>query len=251
MSGAIYMAAAGALSCERRLEVLANNLANLNTVGFKKDNCHFQVFEMSEKPGQAEAQPLGSHRDQAHAFWMRVQTRTDFSEGILKNTGSTFDLALRGQGFFCVQTPEGVQYTRRGDFTLDSQGVLVTPEGFPVLGRNGKIEIQGPAPAVDEAGNISMDGEPVDQLQLVSFADPRVLEKVGETRFATSDPEIASVAAEEVKVRQGYLEYSNVDAVSMMTDMIEVLRGYESYQKVIRSIDEVTAKVINEVGRPA
>ena len=184
-------------------------------------------------------------------LYLQYGTTTDFSPGPLKKTDNPFDLAQEGNGFFCVQTPEGIRYTRSGHFTLDSQGLLVTQEGYTVIGDGGEISIDGQSFTVDIHGNIYVDGAQVDKLRVVEFADPLVLEKVGDTLFAATDPDAIPENPEMIHVRQGFLELSNVDPVRMMTEMIEVLRGYESYQKAIRALDDASAKSINEVGQVA
>ncbi|MDH3799157.1 MAG: flagellar hook-basal body protein, partial [Desulfobacterales bacterium] len=167
-----------------------------------------------------------------------------------------FDLALVGKGFFCVQTPDGIHYTRKGDFTLDENGVLVTRNGWPVMGESGEISVDSEEDpnqhkkfSVDEEGNITVDGNQIDSLRLVDFPQPYKLTKVGEALFKPTDSGRGEVQAGNVRVSQGFIELSNVDAVKMMTEMIEVLRGYESYQKIIRSVDEVNSKAINEIGQ--
>jgi flagellar basal-body rod protein FlgG len=196
---------------------------------------------------------------QAPWFWVQVNTHTDLSSGPLKQTGNRFDLAINGNGFFCVQTPQGIQYTRRGDFSVNDRGILVTQEGWSVLGENGEIEIESQADIsdtdghqfiVDQEGNVSVDGKIVDTLRIVDFDDARGLEKVGDTFFKSSAANVGESEATDFNISQGVVELSNVDAVRMMTELIEVLRGYESYQKVIRSIDDVNSRVINEVGKP-
>ncbi|MCK5643913.1 MAG: flagellar hook-basal body protein, partial [Gammaproteobacteria bacterium] len=178
--------------------------------------------------------------------------RTDFSPGQLKQTGNAFDLAIDGNGFFCIQTPGGVQYTRKGNFTLNHEGVLANQEGLPVLGNGGKIKfIDGKDFIVDKEGNISIDGEEIDTLKIVNFAVPHSLKKVGNTLFAPTGPGIIEEKAEGFGINQGFIELSNVNAIRVMLEMIEVLRGYESYKKVIQSVDDVTSKAINEVGQLA
>jgi flagellar basal-body rod protein FlgG len=251
MYGAIYTAASGALAQERRLAVLANNISNINTAGFKKDIGFFKVLEENE---DALVNPIakGNPPTQPNApLYLQYKTTTDFSPGPLKKTDNPFDLAQEGTGFFCVQTPEGIRYTRSGHFTLDPQGLLVTQDGYTVIGNGGEISIDGQSFAVDIQGNISVDGAQVDKLRVVEFTDSQVLEKVGDTLFATTDPDAIPESPELTKVRQGFLELSNVDPVRMMTEMIEVLRGYETYQKAIRALDDASAKSINEVGQVA
>ena len=255
MSGSIYMAATGALAYERRLQVLSNNLANVNTVGFKKDKGRSQAFSLSETTRNNELTLFGN-RSQAPAYWMQYSTYTDFSSGEMKKTGSPFDLAISGKGFFCVQTPDGVRYTRRGDFTVDKDEVLVTQDGYPVLGQGGGIQIKMAKPSEDkrefsvsEDGFVTVDGSQVDRLRIVDFTDSSGLEKAGQNFYRAVNPRALEDMDEDFNISQGFLELSNVNVIRMMTEMIEVMRGYESYQKTIRAIDDMNARMINEVGR--
>jgi flagellar basal-body rod protein FlgG len=256
MSGEIYMAAVGALAYEKRLHIISNNLANSNTVGYKQDYGQFQILDSSDLPEESTQNSEELNTSQADLFWNRFNVYTDHTSGSLKNTGNDFDLALAGKGFFCVQTPDGIHYTRKGDFTLHADGVLVTRTGWPVMGESGEISVDGKENpqqhkkfSVDEEGNISVDGNQVDRLRIVDFPQPYTLTKMGETLFKPADSGPGETQAEDVRVSQGFIELSNVDAVKMMTEMIEVLRGYESYQKIIRSVDEVNSRAINEIGK--
>lgn len=255
MSGDIYIAAAGALACEKRLQIISNNLANANTVGFKMDRAYMQQIDPADLPGQSAQKPEDLAASRAHLFWNSFSMYTDYSNGALKQTDNDFDLALVGSGFFCVQTPDGVHYTRKGDFTLNSEGVLVTSNGWPVLGENGEITINATANpqeyakfVVDEQGNVAVDGRQVGRLRIVDFAETNLLSKAGDTLFQPPASGAPEIQAEGVKVSQGFIELSNVDSVKMMTEMIEVLRGYESYQKIIQSADETYSQAINQVG---
>jgi flagellar basal-body rod protein FlgF len=263
MSEGIYTATSGAIAYQMRLEVLANNLSNINTVGFKEDRATFTTyFPENQDPvttylqstpisGETEVLPPYLTSDTLVAF---EGTETDFSSGQLKYTGNKLNVALEGNGFFSVQTPTGVQFTRNGNFTLNEAGVLVTQDGLPVLGTGGEIKFEIDDSEdffIDEEGNISANGAQVDTLRIVDFEDPHSLEKVGNTRFALVDPTLPADTAEGFRVSQGFVELSNVDAIRVMTEMLEVLRGYEAYQKVIQSIDEVTSDAIEEVGQLA
>jgi len=255
MSGDIYIAAAGALASEKRLQLISNNLANSNTVGFKMDRANFKLINPADLPSQTAQNSSDLAASRAHLFWNNFSMYTDHSNGALKRTDNDFDLALVGKGFFCVQTPDGVQYTRKGDFTLNSEGVLVTRNGWPVLGDGGEITIDSTENphkyakfAVDEQGNVSMDGKQVDSLRIVEFAELNRLTKAGDTLFKPPAAGPGETKAENIRVSQGFIELSNVDSVKMMTEMIEVLRGYESYQKVIQSADETYSQAINQVG---
>ena len=254
MSGDIYIAAAGALACEKRLQIISNNLANANTVGFKMDRGSFKQVETADLAVQGAGNAINLE-SQAHLFWSSFNVYTDHSSGPLKKTGNDFDLALEGDGFFCVQTPNGVHYTRKGDFTLNAEGVLVTGNGWPVLGEGGEITVMSSENpnqyakfAVDEQGNVSVDGKQVDTLRIVDIAERSRLTKAGDTVFKPPAAGSGEAKAENFRVSQGFIELSNVDAVKMMTEMIEVLRGYESYQKVIQAADDADSKAINQVG---
>ena len=256
MSGGIYMAASGALAYEKRLQLISNNLANANTVGYKMDHGQFQSIDPADLPASFVSNPPELNTSQGQSFWFQFSSYTDFTSGSLKKTGNDFDLALIGDGFFCVQKPGGVHYTRKGNFTLNAEGVLVTANGFPVVADGGEITVKGAESpqqfkkfVVDEEGNVSVDGKQVGSLRIVSFPEPVKLMKMGDTLFKPAENSPPPIEAEDFQVSQGFVELSNVDVVKMMTEMIEVLRGYESYQKVIRSADEATARSINEVAK--
>ena len=250
------MAASGALAYEKRLQIISNNLANANTVGYKMDHGQFQAIDPADLPASSTLTGPEMNTSQAQSFWFEFNSYTDFTHGSLKNTANDFDLALIGKGFFCVQKPDGVHYTRKGDFTLNADGVLVTRNGWPVMGDGGEITVNNKENphqykkfAVDEDGNVSMDGKEMGSLRIVEFSEPYRLRKMGDTLFKPAENSPPAQEAQDFKVSQGFVELSNVDVVKMMTEMIEVLRGYESYQKVIRTADEATARVINEVGK--
>jgi flagellar basal-body rod protein FlgG len=258
MSGEIYMAAAAALAYEKRLEVVANNLANINTAGFKRDDVAFQAYMTSGTGETVPVYPPYPQPLQASSFWIAYQSRTDYTPGPLKATGNPLDLALNGKGFFTVESPDGTVFTRRGNFTLSPEGALVTQEGWPVQGTSGEIRLEdrsggpnGPAFSVGDDGMVRVNGRDVGRLQITEFTDPDSLVKIGRGYFKAASADTGSASAQDVQVAQGFLEMSNVEAVQMMTEMIEILRGYESYQRVIRSIDETTARSITEVGRSA
>ena len=154
----------------------------------------------------------------AHLFWNNFSVYTDHSSGALKPTGNLFDLALSGKGFFCVQAPDGVHYTRKGDFTLNADGVLVTRNGWPVLGEGGEIVASSKENphrvskfTVDERGNVSVDGKELDTLRIVEFAQAHRLQKAGNTLFRQPETGAGETPVEDVKISQGFLEISNVD----------------------------------------
>jgi flagellar basal-body rod protein FlgG len=255
MSGEIYMAAAAAQAYEKRMEAVANNLANVNTAGFKRDNVSFQAYLTSEA-GQAQAvHPPYAAGQAGPRFWIAYQSRTDFTPGPLKQTGNAFDLAVNGKGLFSAESPQGTVYTRRGNFNLSPEGVLVTQEGWPVQGEGGEIRVDagrsggpgGPAFIVGGDGTVRVNGRDAGKLRIEDFPSPDSLVKTGQGYFKAKTG--GGEAIENVSIAQGFLEMSNVEAVQSMVEMIEILRGYESYQRTIRSVDEVNVKSINEVGR--
>jgi len=245
----MYLASSGAMLNQLRLEILSNNLANITTAGFKRQTTAFQIIDSPEDMRQALANVSLSPRSPSAPIWQRMETRIDFSQGRMKKTGNPLDLALNGKGFFCIQTPDGVRYTRKGNFILNAEKELITSEGHAVLGERGSIRIDGSHFHVDGEGNIAVDGEPNGKLRIVEFDDDRKFRRFGGTLFIPPNGVDGGKRAEEVQVKQGYLESSNVEAVKMMVEMIDALRSYEAYQKTIRTLQETSSKGINELGR--
>ncbi len=257
---AIYVAASGALVQEMRLQVLSNNLANIETIGFKEDMSVFSNYISGDQNRITGTDPDSLTQDEPETLFPYLPintqvkfggTKINFSQGKMRKTDNRLDFAIEGSGFFCVETPEGIQqYTRKGNFKLNEEEKLVTQGGFSVLGKNGgAIEINGQDVIVDKEGNIWVDGANVDTIQIVDFNQPNSLSKTGGSFFIPADPSVTGIEAEGSKISQGFIELSNVNPIKVMTEMIEVHRAFESYQKVIRALDEVTSKAINEVGR--
>ena len=257
MSESMYIAASGALAQQTRLEVLANNLANANSAGFKEDRCVFRQYLplTPDLPGyslaDANSQQAGSSLSPllGNSYVKFEGTIPDFSPGEITFTGNVFDFALNGEGFFCVGTPQAVQYTRDGAFTLSKEGELITHGGLPVLGNGGPIKIDSTDFSVDKEGNISVKGSLVDKIKIVNFPEKTNLQKVGDNLFTPVDPQVAVGKAEDVEVKQGFIERSNVNTIKVMTEMIETLRAFEAYQKIIQSTSDATSQAINEVGK--
>jgi len=258
---AIYVAASGAVVQEMRLEVLSNNLANINTVGFKEDRAVFSSYFPGDQNRITETEPDSTISEDPETLFPYLLsntqvkfegTQTSFLQGPLRHTGNTLDFALDGKGFFCFKTTQDiVQYSRKGNFTLNQDGTLVTQDGFPVLNTKGdEIVITGRNISVDNKGEISVDGTQVDTLKVVGFDQPNSLVKVGDTSFILYDTAVSENESEGFKVKQGFVELSNVDPIRVMTEMIEVHRAFESYQKIMKSMDETVSKSINEVGSP-
>ena len=225
MISGIYNLIDGSLTQQLRFETVANNMANMNTNGFKKDIISFN-----------------------EALEMNSTSETDFSQGPVRFTGNELDVALDSTGFFKIQTGNGTRYTRDGAFTLDEKGTLVTLNKDIVLGQNGPITIDGKKVTVGGDGQVQVDGESVDTLMVVDFENPHLLQKEGESKYFYSGEEKEISIVEDVFVQQGYLEGSNVNSTEEMIKMIESYRSFESLQKAIQSIDKVTDKLVNDYG---
>lgn len=215
-------------------DITANNLANVNTSGFKREVPAFVGF-LSTAQGAAPTSAIDA------------QAGTDLAQGPLQQTDDKMNFALEGAGFFVVQTPQGPAYTRDGAFTLAADGTLTSVSGDPVLGANGPIRLSPGTFSVDERGEITQNGRVVDALKVVTFAQPEGLRKLGGNLLAA--PFAQPQAAPQARVRQGYLEGSNVNAVREMVDMISGYRAFEASQKAVLAQDETLEKLVNEVGR--
>ncbi len=219
---------------EKRFETIANNLSNAQTIGFKRD---FPVFEQIMSQTWDRYQREGSD-----------SIFTIFQQGDIQKTGNELDLAIEGEGFFKVQTPRGLRYTRNGNFTLNRDNKLITQDGFPVLGRQGEITLNGKNIQFTPDGSVRVDGNEVDQMEFVTFADIRSLQKEGGNLFQ-ADETMEEVKANPTQIHQGAVEASNVNPLEEMVRLMDTLRSYESSSKVIQAQDELDGKAVNELGR--
>ncbi len=219
---------------ERKLSVITNNLANSNTPSFKKD-----LLEVSSWYADMGARvPDTSPQNPTNNFVYPMVSGvfTDLSQGPLRQTGNDLDIAIDGEGFFALRTPEGVRYTRKGNFRLDSEGYLVSEEGFRVLDREGReIRLEGGSVRVDPEGNIYVEGERVAFLGVWTLQNPA---KAGLDLFTGTPAPSAGY-----RVRQGFLELSNVNPVVEMVRLIESSRAHEVYAKLVQAVDEVQERV--------
>ena len=214
----------GSLYQELRFEAISNNLANVNTTAFKRDQMAF------------------------NDVLAEVRSSTDFSPGPGRHTGNELDVTLNGAGFFVIQTPEGIRYTRDGSFALNREGDLVTQNGDIVLGQNGAIPIENGHVTIDKDGNIMVENETVDKISVVEFRNQELLKKEGHSYYSY-DGEVGDIVnPQEVGIQQGYLEQSNVNPTEEMIKMIEAFRAYESVQKAIQNMDELTSQLVTDAG---
>ncbi|MBX3039755.1 MAG: flagellar basal-body rod protein FlgF [Bdellovibrionaceae bacterium] len=264
----VYTALSGAIAQTQKLDTIANNIANVNTPGFKRDDVTFQEYlTANEKEQQVMNVPrvpasIESFYDMQGGDKSYVDlkgTFTDHSQGSLRPTGNKFDIAIDGKGFFEVMTPQGVRLTRAGNFTMDGNGRLVTKEGFPVLraGAGGEDPENRVFTFTDssqvqlgDGGEVFQGQENLGQLSVVEVADPDALIKVGNSMYGfkqNMNAEVTNVARPSLK--QGFLEMSNVNIVKEMTDMITANRVFESTQKAISTYDQMADKVVNVIGK--
>lgn len=264
-SKGIYSAVSGAIAQSSRLDTIANNLANVNTTGFKKDRQVFSEYLSAyEKPNDVIQVPripasIESFYDMQggdNAYVNPAGTYTNFEQGGLKSTGSPTDIALEGKGFFEVLTPDGVKFTRNGVLQVDGNGRLVTKEGFPILreGQNDPtqrtLQVSSRNITVSQAGDVYDGGNLLGRLSVVEFANPDELQKVGSSNYTQKqNAQLPPQPAREARIHQGFVETSNVNVVEEMTDMITANRVFEATQQAIKAHDQMDDKLINQVGK--
>jgi flagellar basal-body rod protein FlgG len=256
----LYIAASAAISETKRIDVISNNIANVNTSGFKKDTMITESFPniLMKRIGATDYRDIAARAPITSKIGyigkmnngVRVdEVFTNFEQGSISTSGNPLDLALQGKGFFSVETPNGERYTRSGEFTLDSEGFITTKEGYKVQGQNGPIQVDGENIVINEDGQVFSDGIEIDALKLVDFNDYTLLKKEGDALYIDSSGDAGNVKESEGLVLQGSFEASNVNSVKMMVEMITMLRSYEANQKVIKTHDELLGKSVNEIGR--
>ena len=264
----IYTAVSGAIAHNSKLETIANNIANANTPGFKKDKQIFkeyltayekqpEVLEVPKVPASIESfYPLNGG-DKSYVDI--AGTSTSFEQGALKLTGNPLDIGIEGDAFLQVLTPSGIRMTRNGNFTINGDGVVVNKQGFPLLlsGYEGQLP-QDRFIRVDNKkdinvtvkGDVFVNGANAGQLSLVTATEKDALHKQGNSLYTIRENfENQIVPATQYRVHQGAFEQSNVNIVKEMTDMINATRVFESAQKVIQAYDQMNQKLTNEVPR--
>ncbi len=243
MDPAYYVAAGSLKARSFHLDTLSNNLANANTVGFKSEQTFFSIFNKAQ--ASSRNLPLTKYVNDGTVL---AQRGMDFSQGANKATGRNLDLAIEGNAFFMIQTPQGVQATRDGRFQLGAKGQLQALDGSPVLGKNGsniQIDSQKAAFSVAPDGTISQGIEVLGQLDLRAYKNPVALARMGANRY---DPTGLQDAPATATVSQGYLEQSGVDMATAMVDMIRLNRLFELSLKVASTLsNDMDARSINDI----
>ena len=257
----LYTAWTGMVNEQKRLDVISNNMANSDTTGYKKQGVTSQSFddELTLRI-HTDNEYSGIHRGIGYMnLGVKIgETYHDFSQGSLRETGNTYDLALSGEGFFTIeftnkQGQTTTKYTRDGSFTVNTDGYLVTKDGDYVLDSNGgRIQITGAQTArevaFDDQGNVLVNGEAIAKLGIARFDNPQALLLYGENMYEAT--EAAGLQADTTTVvHQGYLEMSNTNVIKEMVDMITITRAYEAGQKMIQTTDDTLSKAANEIGK--
>jgi flagellar basal-body rod protein FlgF len=258
-----YASATGLVSEFARQEVAANNLANIQTVGYKRSQmslrevddttptADFDTMLASIVAGRSSSASTVSlavaNTAEYGAFPDPVEVR--FDQGALQQTENELDVALVGDGFLAIKdADDNVTYTRAGNLARSADGILVTSNGQTVIGSSGPINVGAGRVEFDVDGTVLSDGREVGRLALVDFDDPTLLTKVGVSDFAALDGAGPKVA-EHVSVRQGYVERSNVEATEVFVDMMAAKRAYEASQRMLQYQDRILASSVNDIGR--
>lgn len=266
----LYTAGSGMLVEALRNDVIANNLANAQTTGYKKDVAVVRAFpamlirRIDDRSGGPGAPVAGASLSDPAGIRMErlpvvgelgtgsiVDAVTSvFAPGPQRFTGNPLDVAIVGSGFFAVEMPNGVAYTRAGSFTLSADGWLVTQEGRRVIGRSGPIAITGREAHIDDAGRVIVDDSVEGELAIWQFGDPSALRKIGANLFLAAEgagePQLVAPAA----VASETLEISNVNVVAEMVNLIAVQRAYEASQRAVQAHDQTLGRAVNDIAAP-
>ncbi len=262
MFNGVYDAAGGMIIELNRVNNIANNIANANTVGFKKERINIKTW--SRVWGEANSKlPIPPDTKKAERFINETINSTphmdtdyiDFSEGPIKHTGNNLDFAIEGKGFFLVLTKKGIMYTRDGQFSIRNDGTLVQRgTGYPIIGenyfRNGElIKLNGKHVTIRSDGTVIVDNNTVDRIAIRDFKNYSNLKKWHSHLFEAINNEPAIPVA-NFKLAEGYLEMSNVSIVKEMVNLIEAQRSFDRYQKVIDALgNEILGDVVRNLGR--
>lgn len=268
----IWVPLSGQIAQQRKVETIANNIANANTAGFKKDELAFKEHLTALTKGadivdlpRKEWKPDDFYRSQgAENAFVRVDgSYTNFEQGSMQPTNNPLDLALFGKGFFEVSTPSGVRYTRKGNFALNQNGELVTEQGFKLLAAiepntannpednaitNRTIKIPaGSKVSITREGNIFGANGLIGKISVVEFNDMQALRKQGQSLFINNATENIKRENVATAVNQGFIEGSNVNAVKEMSELINAHRHFENIQKAINTYDSISSKIVNDI----
>jgi len=250
----IYTSATGMITQSKKMDVITNNIANIDTAGFKKDGVTTEPFKdvltlkINDRSEIAPVKRIGK---------MNLGTTinkvyTNFSQGSLKRTDNSYDIAIEGDGFIKVYKDDGngnqiERYTRDGSFVVSKEGQLLTKEGYYVAGKEGIIKVPEGDISINGTGDIFVDNQKIDRVELAAFEDNTTLRKIGNNLLKTTDQ--SKEKQFEGTLLQGFIEGSNVSSVREMVEMINTTKAYEINQKALKTSDEMLEKTVNQVGR--
>lgn len=238
----IYLATQGMTALMQKQDQISNNLANINTTGFKQSHLFTEAYQRFLTDD--ENNPRATREIKAD------QVYTDYSEGTMKKSNQPLDVMIKGTGFFKVMTPDGVRYTRNGSFSMNPEGFLVTGDGGKVMSREGYVRLDTRYPVqISPNGEVIQDGTVGSVLKIVDFNKPYRLLRTGSNYFMPQMPDNPETEPTGFALKQGFLEGSNVNVIKNMVQMISAFRNYEADQKALLAQDETLQKAVSEVGR--
>jgi flagellar basal-body rod protein FlgF len=240
MGGGIYTLFSGMRAQMEALDLVANNLANLNTSGFKEEKAFFTVLDNEINAGELTPKKA----------MVQAQSVMNVSEGQLEATQRELDIAIDGNGAIAVDTPQGARYTRNGHLNINSQGMLCAAGSAPVIGDKDKPIVLGPGPvAINQNGDIYQNNVRINRIRIVTFDSPSALVREGDSLMTPAGKSVTPKPANG-KVMQGYLEQSNVNPVACCVSMVGIMRQFEAMQKSVNVVmNDINAKSIEKLGR--
>jgi flagellar basal-body rod protein FlgF len=243
MENAAFVGLSRQVALQRAMDVVAQNVANMSTTGYKAEQVRFREVLTTTDPTAKVGRQIDFVIDQGLV--------RDMKDGGLSRTGNTYDVAIAGEGYFTIQTPDGPRYTRNGNFTVDNNGRLVTNEGRPVLNTNDQ-PITIPATAgevvITGDGTISSANNAISKIKVVTFNAPQNLDRKSDSLYAGHDSDPARAIARP-RIIQGTLETSNVQPVVEMTRMIQVQRAYESTKSLVDTTQQMSSDAVRRLGQ--
>lgn len=256
MLDGMKVATEGMKTMSVKQDIITNNLANASTAGFRKEGIVVSSFTeiLDREVGMEGMTQAGGEIGQTNGMETRGTlmhaSSTHMSQGALKETGNPFDLALDddGKGFFTIQTERGIEFTRNGAFRLSTSGFVVTADGSLLMGHKGPIKVDGTDFKVNDQGEVLVGDKKIDRLLVSTFEDTGDVHRAaGGTSFVAANPRVR--ATNNFRMKQGYLEQSNVNALQEMVNLMQVMRNYEANQKALQAHDQKLQKVVSELGR--
>jgi flagellar basal-body rod protein FlgF len=244
MDNSLYVGLSRQETLQRALDVVANNIANADTAGFKLESLMVQT-EPGTPPPTPDARPV--------AYVLDHGVIRDFSQGPMQSTGNAYDVAIENQGFFQIQTAQGMRYTRDGRFSVDAKNQLVTKDGDPVMDASGRaitLDPTKPEPGIAKDGTISQGGVAGGKLGVYRFPDVSVLQKAGGNLFQAPATVQPTVAADSV-MHQGTVEGSNVQPVLEITNLIAITRAYEAVAQMMNLTNDLSDQAVDRLGKAA